>query len=299
MAAADLRLVDAHSHVNFTAFRDDAEAVILRSLGEGIGVVNVGSQYSTSRRAVEMAEKYPEDVWAIIGLHPIHLFEMEIDEDEDIHFTSRTEKFDPAVYRELARRTPKVIGIGECGLDYYHVPSGVAWEEFAAIQERVFRAQIDLALELDLPVMIHARDSADGSRRAHDDILAILKEYAAAGRPVRGDVHCFSGSWKEAERYLELGMFVSFTGIVTYPQRSAEKKAGVPPIIEVARRVPDDRILVETDAPYLAPVPLRGKRNEPAYVRHVAAAIAAAKGLAAEEFEKQLMENFRKLFRVE
>jgi len=284
-----VRLIDAHCHINFNAYKDDLEVVAARSLEQGIGFVIVGSQSTTSRRAVELADKF-DGAWAIIGLHPIHLFSQEIDEEED-EFISRSETFDPELYRGLARSSRKVVAIGECGLDYYHLPKDVPAETVKAEQARVFRAQLDLSLELDLAVMIHSRDSAD-------DIIKILEEFAAAGKRVRGDVHCFSGGWVEAERYLNLGLYVSFTGIVTFPPRAVDKKAGKESLADVAKKVPLERLLVETDAPYLAPAPFRGKRNEPAYVQHVAAEIARIKGLPVDEVEKQTLRNTKELFRL-
>lgn len=284
-----VRLIDAHCHLNFNAYRNDLDAVAARSLEQGIGFVVVGSQSTTSRRAVDLAEKY-DGAWAIIGLHPIHLFAQEIDEEED-EFISRSESFDPEFYRRLARSSRKVVAIGECGLDYFHLPKDVPAETVKAEQARVFRAQLDLALELDLAVMIHSRDSAD-------DIIKILEEYRVAGKSLRGDVHCFSGGWSEAERYLNLGLHISFTGIVSFPPRAADKKAGKETLADVAKKVPLERLLVETDAPYLAPVPFRGKRNEPAYVQYVAAEIAKIKGLSVSEVESQTLHNTRELFRL-
>ncbi len=284
------RLIDAHCHVNFNAYRNDADDVIRRCLSQGVGLINVGTQIDTSRRAVELAETY-DGVWAIIGLHPIHLFEQEVDEEEETLHT-RSEQFDADGYRSLVRSSGKVVGLGECGLDYFHVPQDVSREEMAARQRAAFRSHLDLALELDLPVMIHCRE-------AHDDLVAILREYAGAGRKVRGDVHCFTGTWAEAAQYLELGLYVSFTGIVTFPPKKADLAAGKEPLADVARRMPLDRILVETDAPYLAPEPFRGKRNEPAYVRYVAAKIAALHGLSPDEMEKIALRNTKELFRLD
>ncbi len=284
------RLIDAHCHVNFHAYRNDADDVIRRSLSQDIGLINVGTQIDTSRRAVELAEAYP-NVWAIIGLHPIHLFEQEVDDEEE-RLHTRSEKFDADGYRALVRSSRKVVGLGECGLDYFHVPAGVSKEEMAERQKAAFRAHLDLALDLDLPVMIHCRE-------AHDDLVAVLREYAAAGRRVRGDIHCFTGTWAEAEQYLELGLYISFTGIVTFPPKKADLAAGKQTLADVARRTPLDRILVETDAPYLAPEPFRGKRNEPAYVRYVAAKIAALHGISQDEAEKRTLRNTRELFRLD
>ncbi|MEY4745350.1 MAG: hypothetical protein RL272_1295 [Candidatus Parcubacteria bacterium] len=281
-----LKRIDAHSHINFIAYKDDADAVIARALADGTGMLAVGSQLSTSERAVEYAERH-DGIWAIVGMHPTHLFEQDVD-DSEVQYKSRGEAFDPAAYRALAKRSRKTVGIGECGLDYYRMPDGVEPALAKSRQEETFRQHLDLAQELGLPVMIHCRD-------AHDDVARILEEYRDAGKPMRGDIHCFTGTWEEAQRYIALGFYISFTGIVTFPPRAAEKGSGRT-LGDVARQVPLDRMLIETDAPYLAPVPHRGKRNEPSYVRHVGEFIAALKGVAVEEVERQTLANTKSLF---
>jgi TatD DNase family protein len=297
-----LRLIDAHCHVNFRAYRDDAEAVIRRSLERGIGMITVGSQQDTSRSAVETAKRF-DGVWAIVGLHPIHLFKTPVDEEEN-EFMSRAENFDVDFYRKLADESNgKVVGIGECGLDYFHVPAGASRDEFIERQKNQFRVQLDLARDVGLPVMIHSRDprpeEAAGWPSPHDDILDILFEYAAADRSVAGDVHCFGGTWEQAERYLELGFHISFTGNITFPPRKRDLAAGLMTAPELARRVPLERLLVETDAPYLAPVPHRGERNEPAYVEFVAREIARLRGISFEELAAATLANTKRLFRLE
>ncbi|MFC1638970.1 TatD family hydrolase [Patescibacteria group bacterium] len=294
-----LKLIDAHCHINFSAYRDDADEVISRSLDEGIGMFAVGSQSTTSRRAVEYADRF-DDVWAVIGLHPIHLFEQDVDESETpggegAQFRSRAEEFDEKFYRGLIKGSDSVVGIGECGLDYYHRPGGVDSDEFRARQQDAFRAQIELALDTGLALMIHSRDAADGSTDVHGDIIALLREYADRG--LRGDVHCFSGSPDQAQEYLKLGLYLSFTGNVTYKPRRSDIERGWT-LEDVVRAVPPERILVETDAPYLTPVPHRGERNEPRYVRYVAERIAEIKGLARDDFSEQTLQNTRELFRI-
>lgn len=280
------QLIDAHNHINFNAYKDDADAVIARACNQGIAMLAVGSQRSTSARAVEYAEKH-EGIWAVVGLHPTHLFEQHFDEGE-VQYQSRSEEFDPESYRKLAASSKKVVGIGECGLDYHHLPEGVAVEEVKRKQKEAFRAQIDLARELGLPVMIHCRE-------AHADVAEILEDYADKGKPVRGDIHCFTGSWSEAERYLKLGFYISFTGVITFAPRAAEKAAGET-LKDVVAKVPLEKMLVETDAPYLAPAPFRGKRNEAAYVRYVAEEVARIKGLSFEDVAAQTLKNTRELF---
>lgn len=283
-----LKRIDAHSHINFNAYKDDAEEVIRRSVDDGTGMLAVGSQSTTSERAVEYAELH-DGIWAVVGLHPTHLYDHVVDEQE-VHYTSRNETFDPAFYGALAARSKKVVGIGECGLDYYRLPDGADHDAIKRKQHETFRMHLDLAHGLGLPVMIHCRD-------AHGDVASILEEYQAAGKAVRGDVHCFTGTWTEAERYLALGFYISFTGIVTFPPKASEKGKGT--LADVARRVPLESMLIETDAPYLAPVPHRGKRNEPAYVKHVGEFIAGIKGLDVAEVERQTLANTKNLFNLQ
>ncbi|MBU0625362.1 TatD family hydrolase [Patescibacteria group bacterium] len=300
MSKQQLQLFDIHCHINFNAYKDDAAEVIQRSLEQGIGLFAVGSQASTSRRAVEYANHY-ENVWAVVGLHPIHLFEQRIDETEAggelAHFRSRSEQFDIDYYRQLANSSDRVVSIGECGLDYYHVPAGVDWAEFRQLQEQAFRVQIDLALELDVPIMIHSRNAADGSTDVHADIRTILQEYATAGQPLKGDIHCFSGTVQDMREYIDLGMYISFTGNLTYKPRRVDIERGET-LWDVARAAPLDRILVETDAPYLSPIPHRGERNEPAHVRYVIQKLAEIKNMPIEKVEQQIRENVQCLFKV-
>lgn len=284
---SDMELIDAHNHVNFNAYKDDADNVIQRSLDAGVGMFAVGSQSSTSERAVAYAEKY-DGVWAVIGLHPIHLFETDIDEAE-VRFKSREESFDADFYRALAKSSTKVVAIGECGIDYYHVPDGLDMETFKSVQGDAFRSQIDLALELDLPVMVHCRD-------AHGDLADTLDEFRTAGKDVRGQIHCFTGTVAEAKRYLDIGMYISFTGIITFAPKKAEIEKGET-LLDVVKAVPLDRIIVETDAPYLAPAPHRGKwPNQPEWVRHVAERVAELKGVPYEEVASATLENTKRLY---
>ncbi|MEK9152264.1 MAG: TatD family hydrolase [Patescibacteria group bacterium] len=279
-------LIDAHSHINFNGYKNDADEVIRRAFDQGVSMLAVGSQFSTSERAVDYADRH-DGIWAVIGLHPIHLFEQFVDEEE-IQFKSRAEEFDPDAYRALAKRSKKVVAIGECGLDYYRLPEGISQSEVAAKQKAVFRAQLDLSLDLGIPIMIHCRE-------AHADVAEILEEYVAAGKRPIGDIHCFTGTWAEAERYLKLGFYISFTGVITYPPRAAEKARGEI-LDDVVKKVPLEKMLVETDCPYLSPVPHRGKRNEPAFVRYVAEHVAKVKELPFDEVAAQTLRNTKTLF---
>lgn len=294
--------IDTHAHVNFKAFKDDWQAVLDDCLAQSTFVVNVGSQFSTSKRAVELAEKFNSGVYAIVGLHPVHLFPMHIDE-EGSSFESREEQFDYNQYKELAQN-PKVVGIGECGLEYFHLPAptpsalraitpraeGEVLSEVKRKQKEVFEQQIKLAAEVNKALMVHSRD-------AYEDVYEIIKGYAPALRAVV--VHSFIGNWAQAEKFLSLGCYISFNGIITYKPRK-EKKPGQsdPGLLEAVRLTSLDRILLETDCPYLAPEPVRGSRNLPTNVKIVAQKIAELKGIDVAEVERQTVENAKKAFAI-
>lgn len=275
-------MVDTHCHLNFRVFKEEAKAAQQRAQAAGVSaIINVGSQWDTSERAVQMAEEH-SGMYAAIGLHPIHLFQQEVDEEET-HFTTRAEEFDTMRYHELARLSPKVVAVGECGLDYYRLPGNVPEAEVKRRQAELFEAQIDLATDLNLPIIIHCRD-------AYDDLFAILQRAVERNKlPRRGVNHCFLGTRAQAKRFLDLGFYVSFTGIITF-------KNANPELLEVVREVPLSRILTETDAPYLAPHPHRGQRNEPAYVVETAKKIAELKGMELGEVDIATTSNAKALF---
>lgn len=267
-----MRYFDAHTHVNFVAYKDDREEVILRAREQQVGMNVVGTQLDTSKSAVELAEKY-DNVYATIGLHPIHTAKSYHDEKElgegGKEFTSRGEQFDAAAYEELGK-SPRVIAIGECGLDYYRVE-----ESTKDVQIKNFIQQIELANTLQKPLMLHIRN-------AYDDALDVLQAHAK----VKGDVHFFAGDWDTAKKFLDLGFTLSFTGVLTFTHDYDE----------VIKNAPLDMLLSETDAPYVTPTPHRGKRNEPTYVEYVVRKIAE---IRREDFEKvraQIMANARRVF---
>lgn len=284
-------LIDTHAHLNFGAFKDDCDETIKRALAGDTWLINVGSQSTTSERAVEIAEKYPEGVYAAVGLHPTHLFEMEVDETEiDVKFKSRCEKWNAKFYENLAKNK-KVVAIGEIGLDYNFIPKNVDFEMAKKCQQEVFRQALDSADKVNLPVIIHSRDT-------HDDIIPILKEYLAAGKlQRRGVLHCFTGNWADAKRYLDLGFLISFTGIITFNPRP-NQLAAQQQILEVVKNIPLQKIMVETDSPYLTPDPHRGKRNEPLYVEYVARKIAEIKNLSFEEVAAATTKTAQAFFRI-
>lgn len=254
-------LIDTHAHLNFKAFSKDYKEVIKRTLDENIWMINVGSNFATSQRAVEIAEEYKEGVYAAIGLHPIHA----------------EEKFDTSKYQKLAR-SPKVVAVGETGLDYYHN------EAQKNLQREIFIKQLRLAEKLNKPVIIHCRE-------AHKDLIEILKKrYAISNKQYtkRGVVHCFMGRWSEAQEYLKMGFLISFTGVMTY----------VKDYDKVILNIPLEKLMLDTDSPYMAPEPHRGKRNEPRYCKYIAQKIAEVKGVSFKEAAKVTTENARKLFKI-
>lgn len=280
------KYIDIHSHVNFNAFDVDRDEVISRALQNDTWVINVGTQIDTSRNAVALANKYEEGVYAVIGLHPIHTGASHHDEKElgegNKEFTSRGEIFDKQAYGELLR-DPKVVGIGECGLDYYHMD-----ENSIKKQKENFIAQIEIANEFNKPLMLHIRNNPNNSERnnnnAYIDTLTLLKEHAK----VKGDVHFFAGNLDEAKAFLDFGFTLSFTGVITFTHDYDE----------VIKYTPLDMIMSETDSPYVAPVPYRGKRNEPVYVQEIVKKIAEIKNLPEEEVAKAIISNARRVFGI-
>lgn len=269
-----MKYFDAHTHTNFVAYNEDREETILRAKATGVGMNVVGTQRDTSASAVALAEKY-DNVYATIGLHPVHTTKSYHDEKElgegGKEFTSRGEVFDMAVYEEMGKSS-RVIAIGECGLDYFR-----AEENTKEVQKKAFIEQIELANTLDKPLMLHIRN-------AYEDAIEIIKAHAK----VRGDVHFFAGDWNTAKQFLDLGFTLSFTGVVTFTHDYDE----------VVKNTPLDMILSETDAPYVTPAPYRGKRNEPAYVEYIVRKIAEIRGEDVEKVATQLMMNARRVFKL-
>ena len=281
-------LIETHAHLDYPDFANDFDDVLQRANEAGVTrIITIGTSIESSRRAVDLAEKYP-NIFAVIGVHPTY-----VEEAGDDVITP---------LRELAK-SPRVVAIGETGLDYHHLPSEEilkptpAWlaemplndpaEPNAAIADGAYKSkqadlfveQLDLAVELGLNVVIHQRD-------AWDDTLEIMQPYAGK---LRGVFHCFGGSLEQANEVVDLGHLVSFTGIVTFKNGKEVR--------EVAARIPLDKFMVETDCPYLAPVPFRGKRAEPAHTRLVAESIASARGVPIEEIAGATTATAEKFFR--
>lgn len=282
--------IDVHAHVNFEAFKDDREAVVKRALDANTWMINVGTQLDTSKSAVALAEKYERGVYAIVGLHPVHTDKSYHDTDElgegGKEFTSRGEVFDRAEYEKLLAH-PKVVGIGECGLDYYRIKnseSGITNEEKEK-QESAFRQQIELAIKYDKPLMLHIRsvENNNAYARAYEILNSYFKIHTSR---LRGNVHFFAGSWEDAKGFLDLGFTLSFTGVVTFARNYDE----------VIKNIPLESILSETDCPYITPVPYRGKRNEPLYVQEIVKKIAEIKGFPLETVKQHLVSNAFRVF---
>ena len=282
-------LIETHAHLDYPDFANDLDDVLRRAVDAGVTrVITIGTSIESSRRAIDLADKYPA-VYATIGVHPTYVEEAE----EDV--------FTPL--REVAKH-PRVVAIGETGLDYHRLPSEKVAKEkqvqvmtalrtetdeeieaqirdgaYKSKQASLFQQQLDLAVELGLNVVIHQRD-------AWDDTLRIMQPYAGK---LRGVFHCFGGSLDQANEVLGLDHLVSFTGIVTFKNGAAVR--------EVAAEIPLWKFMVETDCPYLAPVPFRGKRAEPAHTRIVAEAIATARGVPLEEIAEATTETADGFFR--
>ncbi|PIW37135.1 MAG: hydrolase TatD [Candidatus Kerfeldbacteria bacterium CG15_BIG_FIL_POST_REV_8_21_14_020_45_12] len=290
-----MKFVDTHAHVNFRAFSEDADQVIQTALVSGVNMINVGTNFATSQRSVEIAERTP-GMWAAIGLHPIHLAK-DITETakfsgEEYSFTTKSELFDKRKFFELAQ-SPSVVAVGESGLDYFHLEDfkhpDMTAEQFVERQKETLYEILGFAREIERPHIFHCRD-------AYDEFADIVRQFGdnsdggSVGAGVRGVVHCFTGSWEQAEKLLELGLYIGFTGIVTFPNAQS--------LQDIARRVPLDRLLIETDSPYLAPQAVRGQRNEPSHVIHVAEKIAELKGLSLEEVALATTQNAISLFQL-
>ena len=275
-------LIDTHCHLDFPEFTQDLDAVITRAAAAGVErIITIGTSLESSRAAIELAIRYP-NVFATVGLHPTSIEENMLDFIEEV--------------KALAQH-PKVVAIGECGLDFYRLPDSekqdivesafgsitlggveaeLKSESLKAAQAAAFEQQLELAVQLGKPVVIHQRDS-------WNETLDILKQYS-----VRAVMHCFTGSVAELGEVLALGHNVSFTGIATFKNATDVRAA--------AKVVPADRVMVETDAPYLAPVPHRGKRCEPAYVRLTAEAIAKERGVSLDDFARTTTANAERFF---
>jgi len=251
-------LFDTHAHMNDPAFDEDREAVLLSLKDKGVEyMMNVGCCLDSSKDCIAMAETYPF-VYAAVGTHPDTADEVNEEVLEQ--------------YRRMAAH-PKVKAIGEIGLDYYYetIPR--------EIQQKAFRMQMELARELNMPVIVHERN-------AHDDGMRVVKDF----KDVTGVFHCYSGSAEMARQLVNMGWYIGFTGVLTF--KNARKA------VETAESIPLDRIVLETDCPFMAPEPFRGKRNDPGYLYRMAERLAEIRGISVEEVHAVTMENAKRLYRL-
>jgi TatD DNase family protein len=257
---AALQLIDTHCHLDWNAFDPDREAVIDRAVQAGVTrMITIGVDVPSSLRAIDLAEKH-EAVYAAVGVHP-----------------NDCAGFDAALLNDLRSlaQHPKVVAIGEIGLDYY-------WHTVdREVQARAFRAQLGLAAELNKPVIIHSRDAAP-------DVMTILEDFTQHAARITGTLHSYFDDLQVAQRAFASGFYIGVTGPLTFKKAERER--------EIIKQVPLERVLLETDAPFLTPMPHRGERNEPAYVKHTAAMMAQVRGQSIDEVARQTTRNAEKLF---
>jgi len=268
MTNESLHFFDVHSHIYFPQFDKDREEVVARMADALVGTISVGVDYESSQKAIAIAEKY-EHVYATLGLHPTD---------------KKSERFEVSKYEELVKH-PKLVAIGECGLDYFRKDKDNEGE--VKRQKEDFGKQIQFALDHDKPLMLHCRPS-QGTMDAYEDVLGILNSFSKEQGNLRGNVHFFVGNTTIAKQFLDLGFTLSFTGVITFARDYDD----------VIKLAPLNQILSETDCPFVAPEPYRGKRNEPSYVTLVVEKIALIRGEDLEVVRGQLLENTLKVFSI-
>ncbi len=276
--------IDTHAHINFNDFKEDGDQVIRRALSENVWMIVVGTDYKSSKKALNYANKYEKGVFATVGLHPSALINFY---DQKTKKTIKAEEFNNDIYEKLAS-FDKVVAIGEIGLDYYYLNKRGDIEKQKKKQKDVFIKQLILARHLNLPVIIHCR-------QAHDDMFEILSSFRKKYKDLIpqqrywGVIHCFSGDEDLAWKYFNLGLIISFTGIITFSNQWND----------LIRKIPLEKIMIETDSPFLAPEPFRGKRNEPILVKYVAQHIANIKKLSIERVAEITTRNARDFFNIQ
>ena len=286
-----MKYIDIHCHLDSLDYDSDREEVLVRMREKEIGTITIGADLESSKKAFEIAEQN-ENVWACIGVHPNCLTEKSNNTVSTLGHKDNTletvlSDFSPDGYFEKLVKNPKVVAIGECGLDYFRMEDKSEKEK----QKELFKKQIEFAIKYDKPLMLHIRDAhSANSGQAYDDALSILESYKKAEGPeaekLNGNVHFFAGDVSVAKRFLDLGFSMSFTGVVTFTHDYDE----------VIKFIPRDLIMTETDAPWVAPIPFRGKRNEPTYVVEVIKRMAEIRGEEVDILNKQILKNFRRMF---
>ncbi|HPA25265.1 MAG TPA: TatD family hydrolase [bacterium] len=272
-------LIDSHCHLNSKEFENNYKEIIADCLEKEIGLLNIGADFETSKRAVEIASEYPnKPIYASIGMHP----------------ESIQENFDAEKFQKLIN--PKTVAVGEIGLEYFFDNK----QELKEKQQELFRQQLNFAIKNNLPVILHARGSKLNPYDVYEDMLDILKKQEPARRSdnwsrwseggEKGVVHCFSASQEIAQKFLDLGFYIGLTGLITFKNKSVDS------LRQTVKMIPLERLLVETDTPYMTPEPHRGEKNLPQYTEFVARKLAAIKGVSYTEICKITTENFKKLF---
>jgi len=272
---------DSHTHLNLAAFDKDREEIIKKTLEQGVFMINVGTCYETSKKAVEITEQY-DNCWATVGLHPSHTIPTRIDKNELVingdKNISEAEVFNEKFESLLGK--PKVVAIGECGLDYSYLKDFSENDQikYKKMEREEFRKQIRAAKKYNLPLSLHVRG-------LYEEALMILEDEKYQNKAV---FHFFTGNVHQAQEILNRGFYLGFSGIITFSET----------IDGVVKDAPLEKILIETDAPYVAPIPYRGSRNEPIYVKEVAKKIAQIKKLPLKEIEEATFENTLRLFGI-
>lgn len=276
------QLFDTHAHLNLSEFADDYKEIARKSLNAGISIINVGVNYASSERAVEIANGFESGIWAAVGLHPENIGSnlasntKKFQKPENI----REPEFNPGIYRGLVDSSKKVVAIGEIGLDYLRLPKDESKASLIRLkQQDIFKKQLALASELGLPAIIH-------TRKAHQDTIRVLCDFAGPGGVINGVVHCFTGNANEARQYYDLGLYFGLNGIIFKMNLN-----------EAITQIPLERILLETDCPYLSPHS-EIKRNEPVYVENVAQCVAQIRRDSVDTIIKAATVNAQKLFRI-
>ena len=314
-------MIDSHCHVNFNAFKDDWREVINRCFEQGItAMINIGSNYKTSERAINIAKEYNQS-FAAVGLHPIHVHPVRNADQifiegskselaynsngvSSVNFAEisngvNDEKFEIEKYQELIKENKDYVkAIGETGLDYYHTEISnlkskiskpqLETQNFKEMQEKVFLEHLKLAREFSLPLILHCRGDVNNPLEAYNDLLSIIHNSKFI---IPGVIHCFSANWEIAQKFLALGFYIGFTGIVTYKNCGRD-------LLEVVEKTLLEKILIETDSPYLTPEPHRGERCEPWYVKFTAQRIAEIKKITPEKVIEQTTQNAKELFKI-
>jgi len=277
-------LIDTHAHLNFSAFNKDRDKIIKKCLDNNVWVINAGTNLKTSKEVVDLAQDYEKGIYAAVGLHPINLETGLVKIKADVNERKSIERdFEYEKYKELAD-SKKVVAIGEIGLDYYWKPKTTKKKElFKQKQKELLLKQLNLAKELNLPIIFHCR-------MAHQELIKFLLENPKV-RPEKAVAHSFVGGLDELKKYLAFGFYIGFNGIIF------KKIEGVN-FEQVIKNTPLDKLLIETDCPYLVPPALKAERNEPVFIKYIAERLAGIKKISLENIAEITTENARKLFEI-